>query len=187
VWLTVTNAGDNAANGLAPSLAFGDPVSAEVVGGPDPAGGITLVPGGSQTWTWTIRPKKAGSVQVTAGAAGTDDGDASAVSTQATAAVGSTGRFEEELVVFPVPVSGDRMTVALRLGGDAREVEIRVYNAAFREVFGGAWRDVAAWDDRFTIGGTGDWAPGPYLVRARAVLADGTTHRFPTVKFLVKR
>jgi hypothetical protein len=187
VWLTVTNVGANAANGVVPAIVFSDPAAGDVVTGPVPAGPAVLASGATQTYAWTIRARRGGAVGVTASVAGTDAGDASLVSAQVAGSLTVADRFDEEIVVYPVPVSGDGVTIALKLKGAAETVDIEVYNAAFQRVYRGTWRSVSAWDNQFTVNGVSAWAVGPYLVKAKAGLADGTTQKFPVMRMLVKR
>jgi hypothetical protein len=139
------------------------------------------------TFAWQVTARKAGTLAVTAGAAGVDASDSTAVSTQAQATATIASRFDEPVVVYPNPVSRDRLTVALKLDGDADEVSVEVYNAAFESVFHGIWRSVTQADGSVVVDGVSRWAPGPYVVRVRVKLASGRDQKMPAAKVVVKR
>jgi hypothetical protein len=100
---------------------------------------------------------------------------------------GDVPDFVGDAMVFPNPVHGDTMHVALKLKGDASEVVVDVYNEAFQRVFTGTWKEVRIQEAVLEISGISAWAPGRYLVKARAKLAAGSAQAFPAVKMVVKR
>jgi uncharacterized repeat protein (TIGR01451 family) len=186
VRLTVSNTGLNNATGVVPTLTLGDPGLADVTAGPAPSGG-TVAGGAVQTFVWQVTARKAGSLALSAAAAGTDAGDLAAVSTTAAGVVTIASRFDEAVVVYPNPVSRDRLTVALKLDGDADEVTVEAYNAAFESVFRGTWKSVTRAEGAVVVEGVSRWAPGPYVVRVRVKLASGRDQKMPMAKVVVKR
>jgi len=187
VAMTVTNEGDLAANAVTATLTPDDKSVLEVISGPVTTAGNDVAPGGSKTFTWTARILRAGKTAFTAEARGSDAGDGSPVSTRQAGTVTSEDRFTEEIVVFPNPASGDQFNVALKLGGKAREIQVDIFNTAFQRIYGGTWRDVEQWDGILVVSGILRWAPGVYIVQARATLADGQKKSFPIGKLVIKR
>ncbi len=187
VTLTVTNLGTAAANGLAPSLALSNGAVLDVVSGPSPAGGAPLAAGASRTFTWVVRGHTSGAVDLQASASGTDAGDATPVACAAAASETVTSRFDQDLVTYPNPVTGDQFTLVLALKGDAASIEVEAFNDALQRTWHGTWRSVAQWDTELKVDGIRGWAPGPYLLRARVTLADGTVVKYPVARILVKR
>ncbi len=187
VRLTVSNTGLNNATGVTPALTFADPGMASVAAGPTPAGGVTVAGGAAVTFVWQVTARQGGTLALTAEATGTDAGDSASVSTQATGTVAIASRFEDPVVVYPNPVSTDRLNVALRLDGDADEVTVEAFNASFESVFRGTWKSVTQSDGAVVIDGVRRWAPGPYVIRVRVKLADGRDQKMPLAKVMVKR
>jgi len=95
--------------------------------------------------------------------------------------------YDSESLVYPNPVTGDRMRVGVALANDASELEVEVYNSGFQRVFRGVWREVGAAEGGVDIDGILKWAPGVYLIKVRAKYAVGGTQDFKTVKAVVKR
>ncbi len=91
------------------------------------------------------------------------------------------------VLVYPNPVTGDRVTMALDLQSDATQVEVAVFNTAMQRVRHETFADVGAGSPRVTLDGLSRLAPGVYLLRLTATVADGTTRTFPTRKLVVKR
>jgi hypothetical protein len=95
--------------------------------------------------------------------------------------------FSESAVVYPNPAAGDRVTVSLELDADADEVTMDVYNSAMLRVYTGSWTGVSAQTGEVQISGIRRWAPGHYLIRARAKLITGAAQSFSPVKLVIKR
>lgn len=188
ITFTLTNPGDHDAANVVATLTPSDPAQAEVIGGSPSIAVGTVVSTTSRVLTWIVRLKAPGGSRFTVAAAGVDAVDATPVSTQAAGSLAITRKFgDENVVTYPNPVSGDRLTISLLLKADADEVEIEVYNAVLERIWRGSWRNVAAWDSEFHLDGVLGWAPGPYLIRARATMADGSAAKFPIAKVVVKR
>ncbi len=92
-----------------------------------------------------------------------------------------------KLFAFPNPVTGDTATLAVGLNSDATEVEVTLFNIGMAKVYGETFKDVAASPGHVKLAGLLKVAPGVYLVRVTAKLADGTTTTFPVRKLVVKR
>jgi hypothetical protein len=188
--LTVTNTGSIAATGISLGAGISDPVAATVVGLPvDVGGGFTgtLAPGASVTRVWTVRADRSGTLALAPSASGVDAGDGTPVAAQAAAAETVTPRFEEEIIVYPNPVAGDRLTIAFKLREDADLVAVEAFNLGMQRVFQGSWAAVSVGEGEVTVPGVTGWAPGPYLLRVRATLRSGARQVFPLQKVVVKR
>jgi len=185
--LTVSNTGDVAATGVTPSLGFSDPSMAGVISGPVPAQVSSLSPHESVEFLWSTEARRAGTLTVTASAAGTDAFFMTPVTAQGQETVTVLRRTDEDIAVYPNPVDGDFLNVALKIEGNAKEVEVKVYNAAFRLAYSGTWRNVNGSEGGVRIDGVSGWAPGVYLLRAKVTDASGSGKPFPTVKVMVKR
>jgi hypothetical protein len=188
VTLTVTNVGAAAVNDLVPSLAISDPSIVRVDSYP-PSAGITLGGGASHNFIWqlTATGRDSATLYLTAGAAGTDSTDGAGLSVTGQAAVLIKPKPDGMIAAYPNPVNGDRMNIYLRLTGAAREVTVDAYDSGMHRVFGGKWGYVDWADGVLEVDGMRKWAPGIYILRARAVLADGTEQKFPLAKVAIKR
>ncbi len=195
VWLTVTNAGSATAwVALLPTaLTFSPSTLVTGVLGPSPAS-ATLLPGSATTFTWSFLAADGGTVTlgtnitVTYLPSGT-----TIVASLPLAAVGVAvvilPRPDGDFAVYPNPVRGglDALTISLRLNDDAREVTVDAYDAAMHRVWGGTWRNVRKLDGTLDVRGLADWAPGVYLLRARAEPDNGGPPQvFPHAKLVVK-
>lgn len=185
--LTVTNVGTASANAVGGALMAADATKAAVTAGPSPAGGGVLAAGASVTFAWQVVGKAPGAVTLTGSATGFDPIDASAVGADGQANETILAAFDKPSVTYPNPVNGDAFSLALQLNGDASSVEVDVYNPAFKRVYQRIWTGVSTADAPLLIDGVLQWAPGMYLVRAKATLVSGVTQTFPTVKVMVKR
>ncbi len=185
VRMTVTNTGASPATAVGPSLLLADPAAADLTGGPVPGAGQTLAAGASVVYVWTLTARRPGGLTLTASATGQDGGFTVGASALATATVAP--RFDDDLVTYPSPVNGDRLVVALRLEGDADEVRIEVYTVAYRKVWSGRWTNVRQSDGEVQVDAMLGWAPGPYWLKATAMLAGGTQQSFTVAKVVVKR
>ncbi len=189
--LTVTNTGGSSVWNLAPALVPPDPRLMRVDLAPSSAG-ATLANGASITWTWNLTALDGGVVALNASVAGIFDSLSGTVATtpvasaSAGASVTITPRPEGEFVVFPHPVTGDRASVYLHLTEDAAEVQLEAWDTSMHRVYSGEWRAVSWLDGILTLEGLTRWAPGIYLVRARATFADGTVKAFPVFKLVIK-
>lgn len=96
-------------------------------------------------------------------------------------------KFSKPLVVYPNPVSGDSINVALKLNADATEVEVEVYNMAMQRMYKGVWQGVSKIEGGVKIDGISQWPPGVYFIRSTAELADGSTQNFKVIRVMVKR
>jgi hypothetical protein len=95
-------------------------------------------------------------------------------------------RFTDPIVGYPNPVAGNVMNVALNLQADAEVVTVVAYNSAMQLAYEGEWRNVTLADGGVQITGMQAWAPGVYLLRARATLVGGEVQDFPILKVVVK-
>jgi hypothetical protein len=91
----------------------------------------------------------------------------------------------EDIIVYPNPVKGDRFTVALGLGGDARGIEVGVFNSGADRVYRGSWGPIQQTGAHLEVEGVDTWAPGIYLVWVRVHLADGSWKNYRVVKVKV--
>ncbi len=70
--------------------------------------------------------------------------------------------------------------------GAAREsVGVDVYDSASLRVYSGKWGRVVQADGTILMDVT-NWAPGVYLLRARASLLNGSDQKFPVKKVMLK-
>jgi len=95
-------------------------------------------------------------------------------------------KFTEPMVGYPNPVSGNLLNVALNLDADAERITVQAYNSAMQLAYEGEWKDVTLSDGGVKISGLQGWAPGIYLLKARAILVDGKVQDFPVLKVVVK-
>ena len=96
-------------------------------------------------------------------------------------------QFDKPLVVYPNPVSGDLINVALKLNSDAAEVKVEVYNMAMQRMYKGVWQGVSKLEGGVKIDGVSLWPPGVYFIRSIVKLADGSTQNFKVIRVMVKR
>jgi len=94
-------------------------------------------------------------------------------------------RFDKPLVLYPNPVTGDTLNIALQLASDADKVEAEVYNGNFQRVFKGSWRDVTVADGGVAIQGMRQWAPGIYVMKVWVTRGSDRT-ALPVVRVAVK-
>lgn len=92
-----------------------------------------------------------------------------------------------QVVAFPNPVGGDRVTLALGLGIDADQVEVQVFTIGMHRVFSATFANVRSTPGQVTLTGVSGWAPGVYLVQVRAKVAGGWQQTLPLRKLVVKR
>ncbi|MFH1538388.1 MAG: PQQ-binding-like beta-propeller repeat protein [bacterium] len=120
VTMTVSNTGEAAANGTAPSaLTLGGTSTASLVSGPSPANAD--IPGGGNqdfTWTYTASPSAAGTVNFTGNASGTDAYSGGPVSspndTSNNVTVQTPAALNGSISALPSPVGvGDPITVTM--------------------------------------------------------------------------
>lgn len=198
--VTVSNTGDAPATGVTPAIVPASLNGALVQAGPSPAPGVSIAPHATVTFTWTILPATGGAVAPQVTLVATDGGpmaallgcatcylDATGATSVTAPAVTVTARPAGDFVIYPNPVNGDTFHCYLKLNADAIAVTVDVYDAAIHRVFAGAWGFVAQTDGVVDLDGVRKWAPGVYLVRARATLADGSTQTFPSGKVVIKR
>ncbi len=160
----------------------------EIVSGP--AGGVpgSLAPGADVHVRWKVRALRGGVAGFSVVLMARRDADGSDARASVATALAVTERFSAPVVAWPNPAHGDDVHVALKLAGPADRVVVEVYSAAFRRIAEGEWRFVRPGADaqlRFT--GVRGWAPGVYLVRAKAWYPGGTSETFAPVKVAVKR
>lgn len=96
-------------------------------------------------------------------------------------------RFDLPAVAYPNPVSGDTMNLALQLPSDAAEIRVDAFTVAGRLAYEGVFNAVTQAQGGVALTGMSRWAPGRYVLKTRAKLADGTTKDFPAVKVIVRR
>lgn len=186
--LTVSNTGREDVLAVRPTIAAGGGSPIRLDSGPAPASVARIAPGAAAQFLWSGRAVGAGTLALTALAAGTDAGDGAEVGVQVRLG-GEVRRreFTEAVVVYPSPVEGDRLTLAVSLEADAERVTVEAYNAAFQRVFTGSWRGVSRTGERLVVDGVARWAPGVYLVRVSADLAGGGRQVLPVTKVMVRR
>lgn len=187
--LTVTNTGAADAVAAIPALTLGAPGLARVDTGPVPAAGGTIAAGASVTYTWALTSLDVGTLVLTGAISATDAGTATArkVSGSAQATAVLTPHPDGEIAVYPNPAGTGTLHVYLHLDAPATGVTLDVYDASMRRVYTGTWGAVSVLDGTLDIAGIDAWAPGIYLVRAVATLADGSTRKYPVVKLKVRR
>jgi hypothetical protein len=100
---------------------------------------------------------------------------------------GAASFLPSQSFVFPNPAGQDTASLALPLDKDADEVTVDAYNTAFQRVYHATWKGVARTEGKVVMSGLAKWAPGAYIVRARAKLAGGGEQKFATVKLVIKR
>jgi len=118
VALTVTNSGATDVAGMMPDLGLVPPGLFELVGGPVPAGPMTLTAGSSQTFAWTLSASGTGTVAVAGGAAGSDPGTGCPVHAGGSgfAASGPPAALVARLCALPAPVAvGASFSTVLRV------------------------------------------------------------------------
>ena len=106
VVLTVTNSGGGAATSVTPSLDVNSGGGlGSLIGGPTPAGPVTIGAGGVQKFTWTWTASGAGTVEFTATAQGINSGTNGAILTADTESLVSAEKasLESALAVWPSP------------------------------------------------------------------------------------
>jgi len=189
--LKVDNVDTPVAQNVGASLLISDPAVVEKVSGPVPAGTVNINSAASQLFTWTLRSLTAGTVTLTASASGTvlglPDGTKSSIVLVIEAPGGVVPWFEGDAIVYPNPVSGDSVSVAVRLESNASSIEMDVYNTGYQRVWHGEFPGALAGAWPLEVTGVSRWAPGVYLIRIRAKKADGSTKVFPTLRMGVKR
>jgi hypothetical protein len=90
------------------------------------------------------------------------------------------------VVTYPNPATGNILNVRVNLQQEASKFTVRVYNAAMRLVYEGEWSNVSIASGGVSITGVSDWAPGIYIVKAKAVWGDGASREYPASKVQVK-
>jgi hypothetical protein len=186
VQLRVSNIGSVDAKAVVPTLTFDDPAKVGTVTGPLPAGGLKILAGSSTIFTWRVQPIVAGTLVLSGDTSGVDDGDGLPVQSSATGNQTVMPTFDEPLVAYPNPVAGDALRVALKLEADTLSVQVEVFNIAMEKTYSGEWRDVRRGEE-LVISGMMRWAPGVYLMRAKAKYRDGSEQRFKVMKLKVQR
>ncbi len=197
LWLEAENSGDIAATGVVPVLsASGDGVARSVVG-PQPAGPLTIASGEKEIFSWRISADRIGAVAFTFTISGTEAPPSGyPVLAATTITIIIDAPFDEETVIYPNPIrsqgalpgceEGDCFRLVPKLDGDATEVEVDVYDSGLHRVYSGKF----GWVYRggsVTVQGVRQWAPGIYLLRVRARLADGREQEFPVGRVVIKR
>jgi len=181
---TVSDTGDLQADNVGPSLVPGTAGIVEVESGPSPAVKDPLASGGTVVFSWKLRAVKAGELSLTLSATG-DDG-VYKVGARSTVKVTVNPKYDEDIVVFPNPLKAGKLTVAMKLDGDAERVDIDLFNTAMQRVLAVAWKDVKKSPGEVVLDGLDKVAPGVYLLRAKAKTSAGT-RKFPLIKVVVKR
>jgi hypothetical protein len=187
--LRVTNAGGAGLTGVVPALAVTSGTLFVAVGSPPSPALADLPAGGTVSFTWTLSVTGVGSALLSATATGriADNGDV--VTSAAAAAVTSVRAipdFKEAMIAFPNPVTGDVLNVALKLAVDAAEIDVELFDMAYRRIYRGTRHNVANADGLVTVNGMNKLAPGVYLLRAKARLIDGAVTRYDAIKVVVK-
>lgn len=91
------------------------------------------------------------------------------------------------VVPYPNPVPDDRVSIALDLAEDAVRVEVEIINAAMQRVRRAVWTDVMIADGGVVMDDMRKIMPGVYLLRVRAIQADGDEQRFAPVRLVIQR
>jgi hypothetical protein len=189
-FFTLTNISTTATvTGVSPLMRIGSGAEAlRLVSGPSPAS-ADIPPGGAAEFTWVFFVSRTAALDFTATGSGTDSvtGKTVGAGASAASAAGNSDVLRgRAIVVYPNPVRGDRLNVALRLDGDASEVAIELYDMAMRTAYRGTWRNVTRVEGMVTVDGVRRLAPGVYLLRARAKYRGGEK-TFPSAKVVIKR
>jgi len=101
--------------------------------------------------------------------------------------VDGVGRAHDKpIMAYPNPIRADRLNVSLDFNGDARQLTVDIFNVAMRRIYAGTW-NISGNDSEVSIDGLSAWAPGVYLLRARAIMQDNSKKDFPVIKVVVKR
>lgn len=182
--LTASNEGTIDVTLSPPSLSCPSAGTAELTG-PSPAGPVVLAAGQSAEFIWTICGLCVGAHSINASVFGSADGVGVTAGAQANVTV--TNAFSEPAVAFPNPIDGDSFKVGLEIEEDAAEVTIELYNSGFELVFKKSWYGVPKYSGEFDITGAGNWAPGIYLMRAKAKFPGKADRTFPVVKVVKKK
>jgi hypothetical protein len=192
VTLRITNvapSGGDAANNIVPSLAMTGTGAADVTASPSAAASIPA--GQYHDFVWSLLPRNRGSVSVSAAVAGTRSSDGIAVNASGTGQfeiMGMTSAPGEIPLVYPNPVSGGVLYVALPLQADLAEAELTVYNAAsLGLVYQGRWTNIRHADGGVTLSGVDRWRPGMYLLVVTVRAVSGSVRKLAPVKVLVDR
>ncbi len=178
-----------ATNVTATVLSISDPSLVQVLTGPSPAP-VVIPNGAPHTFTWTYLAVKDGAVTFTITAGGTVSGQLD--TTRGTVSVTikkavDIPAFDGETLVYPNPVTGDRINLAVHLKDSMEKLELDVYNTGFQRVYHGEWPALPQGDSLLEITGVKLWAPGTYLARVTATKAGGGTQPFKTFRIGVKR
>lgn len=185
VTITVSHTGGANIVNVAAVLTLSDALKTRIVGGPSPSSTAVLQAGAASTFEWQLVAEQEGSVVLSVLATGMSNGFP--VSSGGQVGQRIEPRFDEPIVTYPNPVSGDVLFISLRLAGPVEWVEIDIYNGAFLRIYKGRWKEVYPVDGLFRITGVSKWAPGIYHVRARGRGHGGTKLEFKKKKVMVKR
>jgi hypothetical protein len=190
ITLQIDNAGSASAFIVAPPLQISPNGWTLTVAGPSPQSG-TLLSGSSLTFLYRLTLPEAGTLSVTAPFLAAPLSSTTAAFSAAPPApliLTVEPRPEGSIAVFPNPVrvGANTVSVYLRLAGDTRAVTVDAYDASMHRVWSGRWKNVWRMDDPMNIVGLADWAPGVYLIRARAEYESGESESFPVAKLVVK-
>jgi uncharacterized repeat protein (TIGR01451 family) len=183
--VTVSNTGTITATVVSASVSASDPALA-AAGGAGPAVPVVLGPGASTVLAWDFTAHGQGSLVLTATVTGIAGGVP--VGARASGSVAVSLRFPgESQVVYPNPVRGDRLNLALKLDPRVESVQVEVYNIAFERIWRREWSRAEAPYGDLVIDGVRRWAPGLYILRAKGRLTGGGEQAFPSAKVVVKR
>ncbi len=201
---TVSNTGATVATGVTITppkggLFLNDPSLARIDLGPLPSDTVDLGAAGAPNsatvfvWTLTALNREGGTLTLTASATGFDSTNQVAVGATAQVVQTIAGKPEPGTggaVAYPNPVHlsqpSPKLNIYLQLNDDAREITVDVYDAAMHRVYSGVWGQVPKIDGTLEVEGLNQWAPGIYLLRAKAKLEDGTEQKFPVMRVMVK-
>jgi len=187
---SVSNTGGVDASAVLASLTLSDPSLVRIDSGPVPSGTVVIAANSVTTFVWklTVVSWDGGPLTLNVSVSGIDLLNSMGVSATAQVVLNTKPKPAGEFVAYPSPIEGPpwRLNIYLRLNDDAREVTVDAYDAAIHRVYSGKWGFVAQVDGALEVDGIDKWAPGIYLLRARAVLVNGSTQKFPVVKVVVK-
>lgn len=191
VHFTVVNSDSVVGLNLIPLLFPVDPAYATLSAStPSALAPDTLSGNSSKTFTWKLTAVKAGPISFTATTTA-DFGGPTLDATKATVALTikkavDIPAFDGETLVYPNPVTGDLINVAVRLNTAMSGVVLDIYNTGFQRVYHGEWPSLPQGDSLLEISGAKLWAPGIYLARITANKTDGGTQPFKTFRIAVK-
>ncbi len=188
--LSVKNGGGDPILSVSPLLLPVNAALVEVTAGPTPVSDPVMLSNETSVFAWTVRAKRAGTATFTATATGINSSTSLPDSTKAVAIVTikplvTIPDFDTDAIVFPNPVTGDAMQVAVKLDAGITEITMEVYNTGFQRVYHGEWTGLTGSATLLDVKGMADWAPGAYFIKMTGF--GSGTKIYPTVRMRIKR